>query len=184
MIFIKQLLFFILLFTLYLLVSIVSTKLKLDTTTGKILLVLVCIVATLSMYGYATLTKLFVEKFELSSPGKYCQGGSYLFQGSDPRSVMCRELESSKAGREEIGRFNCGKGMIGYPVNHWEDTPMSDGSWKNEMCDKTNCPCPNCKKCPNCPNCDKENCPYCKDCPNCPKCCISVNCNINNNGIF
>jgi hypothetical protein len=88
------------------------------------------LILILSLYLYVTKSK---EPFNELSP-RYCKGGSYLWQGEGPVSKYCRELASTPEGMEKIKAQSCGLGCMGRPLNEFEDTPMSNSLWKNEMC--------------------------------------------------
>jgi hypothetical protein len=96
------------------------------------------IVFSLFFVGYTQLTGVLkTEGFNYcpSPSSKLCRGGSYFWQGDSERSKFCRSLASTPKGLAEINSRECGKGMVGIPGNGFRDTPMSNGCWKNELCD-------------------------------------------------
>ena len=96
------------------------------------------IVFSLFFAGYTQLTGLFKSEGYFLEPGpKMCRGGAYMWQGDSEKSKFCRKLASTPEGAAEIASYQCGKGYTGIPGNKFEDTPMSNDQWRNEMCDKS-----------------------------------------------
>ena len=136
MISIKEIFFFIILFSSYIFFFILSNHFGINTNSGKMILILCSVFGTCGLYGYAHITGLFKESFCLTS-GKLCQGGLYMNQGNSETSKKCRELLSSQKGIEEINKYKCGKYTHnGYPNNKWSYTPLSDDKWTNQRCNQ------------------------------------------------
>ena len=132
---IKQIFFFIFSFILYLITYFIGHYIGVETINGKLTFVVLSIIFTLALYGYVYLTGLFKERFmELEFTPYSCRTGSYMWQGNSPHSQYCKKLASTHKGMAQIQSQSCGKGYINKPKNHFEDTPMSNNLWQNEMC--------------------------------------------------
>ena len=69
------------------------------------------------------------------SLAKLCAGGPYMWQGGSPLAKKCRKLASTRKGRNEISRYECGVGYNGMPGGNFKFTPLSNDCWKNTRCD-------------------------------------------------
>jgi hypothetical protein len=132
----RQLIFFTLLFLLFFL----SVKTgKLWSKSGKapsedITYIVIGVAYTCIMLAVYYLAKLDCnsdEGFWDISPAAKCKGGKYMWQGSSPEAVRCRELADSPEGRAMIASYNCSKGFIGVPKRTFEYTPLSDDNWQD-----------------------------------------------------
>jgi len=110
-----------------------------NNTVSKGFIVLIAsIVFSLFFAGYTQLTGLFKsEGYFLGPSPKMCKGGEYMWRGNSEKSKFCRKLASIPEGAAEIAKNQCGKGYKGMPGNKFEDTPISNDQWRNEMCDKS-----------------------------------------------
>jgi hypothetical protein len=91
----------------------------------------------LILCAIAQVTGITKETFltEFHGP-KFCKGGAYLFQGDSAESKYCRSFYESPEGLKQVCNYNCGKDQHnGYPIKHFEYTPLSNSQWKNERCD-------------------------------------------------
>jgi len=68
------------------------------------------------------------------SPGAMCRGGEYMWQGDSKKAEMCRKLDSTPEGKEEISHFQCPNGFDGLPRNPLAFTSNSDSSWTGVRC--------------------------------------------------
>ena len=81
--------------------------------------------------SYKTLETGWANNNLQITTAKLCGGGAYMTDGG-PNEQICKTMRSTKEGREEISRYNCGGGGYnGRPV-HLEFTPMTNDLWKNE----------------------------------------------------
>ena len=131
-----KLFFFIFSFTCYLITYFIGYYVGIETIRGKIMIFLTSIIFTLALYGYIQIAQLFKEGFLMDLGGpKSCQGGNtYMWQGDAPEAQYCRKLASTPEGMAQINSLSCGKGLVGRPRIGFEDTPMSNDCWQNEMC--------------------------------------------------
>ena len=143
----NKILVFLITIILFLCTIIITNHLELDTFKGKILVLIFSITSSLILYGFLYVTNIIKEKYKstncskdntpfyISAP-KYCKGGLYLQQGNSPKARFCRQFYTTPAGKNEMSKYTCPYGQnFGYPLN-FEDTPMSDNNWKNEMCNE------------------------------------------------
>lgn len=66
--------------------------------------------------------------FELT-PEKNCDGGPYMYSSDPEKQKYCSQFTP-----EQIAQYNCTAGFHGRPV-HWERNDMSDSDWTNRICD-------------------------------------------------
>lgn len=139
---IREVIFFILIFLLFYLATksghILNRRYPQFNT--ELLTAIVGVVFTLIIVAIFYLAKLNenidgYKAFNLS-PGAICKGPSYLFQGDDQTSKMCRQLASTADGRCQIAQYNCPNGYVGEPKNlkYWEYTSNSDSEWNGVQC--------------------------------------------------
>jgi hypothetical protein len=135
----RQLIFFTLLFLLFFLG--VKTG-KLWSKSGKapsedVTYIVVGVAYTCVMLAVYYLAKLDCnhnneqEGFWDVSPAAKCKGGKYMWQGSSPDAVRCREIADSPQGRAMIASYNCPKGFIGLPKTPFQYTALSDDNWQD-----------------------------------------------------
>ena len=138
----RELIFFILIFLLFYLATKGGHFLskQYPEWNSELIILGVGMVFTLLIVGIFYLAKLnqvtdHYQAFNLS-PGAMCKGPSYLFQGSDELSKMCRSMEESPNGRCQLAQYNCPKGYVGEPKNtsEWEYTSNSDSEWSGIAC--------------------------------------------------
>jgi hypothetical protein len=130
---IKQIFFFIFIFVLYCITYFIGHYFGIGTNNGKLIFVISSVIFTLALYGYVEMAGLFKESFLELSP-RVCKGGPFFWTDDGPISQYCKALSSTPEGIAKIEAQSCGKGYVGKPINHFEDTPMSNDCWQNEMC--------------------------------------------------
>lgn len=136
----RQLIFFTLLFLLFFL-SVKTGKLwtrSEKAPSQDIIYLVIGLCYTCIMIGMYYLAKLdskvgnSEEPFWDVSPAAKCKGGKYMWQGSSPDAVRCRELAKSPQGRAMIASYNCPKGFNGIPKVPFVYSSLSDDNWQNQ----------------------------------------------------
>ena len=64
-----------------------------------------------------------------------CKGGYYMWQSDSERSKYCRNLASTKKGRQEIAKSECRTAYTGGPNIKFNFTNMYENKWNNTSCD-------------------------------------------------
>lgn len=140
----KEIIFFILIFVTYMLVSqgsiMVSSKTKTNLTISSIV---VGIILTSFLVGMFYLLKLnqhidnqHIDNYQLLDIDlvQKCRGGDYMSQGDSFNAKICREFQNSKCGQELINKHKCNVGDSGYNHPQFTYTPQSDDNWNNAQC--------------------------------------------------
>jgi hypothetical protein len=132
---IREVLFFILIFCLFFLLSKNSEFLiskGMNQNFSFMLSALLYTFLILAIYYFISLDSK--EKFWEVSEYAKCRGGPYFWQGDSDNAVMCRALAETPEGRRGIASYNCPTGYNGIPSSPFYYSSLSDDEWKNERC--------------------------------------------------
>lgn len=142
----REVLFFILVFLLFFIVSKaccrhIQTNLNINRNISFLVFGAIYTVVIIFCYWVAQLFCSNSEGFWDVSPFAKCKGTQYMWQGDSAEAKLCREMADTTEGRIGISSYNCPKGYNGQPSLPFYYTPLSDDNYENERCEnKPQCP--------------------------------------------